>query len=67
MFVSNFEIKCLTYFVQEKGQKDNYSIEFQCNSMEENFTYVCMYLFIAKKQKSSSFSTESLGGQRKSE
>ena len=51
MFVSNFEIKCLTYFVQEKGQKDNYSIEFQCNSMEENFTYVCMYLFIAKKQE----------------
>ena len=60
-FVANFEIKRLTYFVQEKGQKDNYSLEFQCNSMEENFIYVCMYLFIAKKQKRSSFGTESLG------
>lgn len=29
--------------------------------MEENFIHVCMYLFIAKRQKSSSFGTESLG------
>lgn len=50
-FVANFEIKRLTYFVQEKGQKDNYSLEFQCNSMEENFIYVCMYLFYCQKTK----------------